>query len=145
MQWSNDKNGGFSSAQADSLILPALAEGPFGYRTVNVADQQRDPASLLHWIKRLVDLRKSCPEIGIGHGDVGRTDTTSVFSYLYRSGERTIVTLHNMASDPREVSIKEELNGEPRVLLGDPRSRPRDDDPSHAHLDGFGYLWYTVE
>ena len=59
--------------RADALVRPVITEGPFGYQQVNVADQQRDPGSLLNWMERLIRTRKECPEIGWGGCEVLET------------------------------------------------------------------------
>ncbi|HUH07411.1 MAG TPA: alpha-amylase family protein, partial [Egibacteraceae bacterium] len=66
MQWSDEPNGGFSSAPADQLCVPMTEQGDFGYRQVNVDEQRRDEGSLLNWMERMIRLRKLTPEIGWG-------------------------------------------------------------------------------
>src|SRR3569623_1818322 len=64
MQWSSAANGGFTLAKRSRV--PVIADGPFGYAKVNVADQRRPPNSLLNWTERMIRMRKECPEIGWG-------------------------------------------------------------------------------
>src|SRR5690606_21276480 len=58
MQWSVDRNGGFSRADAQRLVLPTMLDPLYGYATVNVESQQRDPHSLLHWTRHLITMRR---------------------------------------------------------------------------------------
>src|SRR6185295_17852458 len=64
MQWADAKNGGFSPAPSNRLVLPAVRGGEFGYEKVNVAAQQRDPDSFLNWFERMTRLRRRSPEFG---------------------------------------------------------------------------------
>ncbi|NJK86163.1 MAG: trehalose synthase, partial [Bacteroidales bacterium] len=66
MQWNYEKNGGFSTANPEDLIMPTITEGDYGYLKVNVEDQEKKPGSHLNWVKKLVRIRKQCKEIGEG-------------------------------------------------------------------------------
>src|SRR5699024_3832037 len=61
MQWSNQKNAGFSTAPEDALARPMISSGDYGYKHVNVKDQHRDPNSILNWIRQAISFRKECP------------------------------------------------------------------------------------
>ncbi len=63
MQWSSEKNGGFSSAPAEQLVHPVISGGEFGYEKINVETARQQPGSLLNWIGQLIRIRKQCPEI----------------------------------------------------------------------------------
>jgi hypothetical protein len=73
MQWSPRHAGGFSTA--DTLYRPARAEGPYGYRTVNVLDQRHQPGSLYSWMAHAIRVRRECPEIGWATGARSRSVT----------------------------------------------------------------------
>src|SRR6202158_343873 len=64
MQWSTEPNAGFT--KSDSPVLPVISEGPYGFQHVNVADQRRNPNSLLNWMERIVRMREEVPESGWG-------------------------------------------------------------------------------
>src|SRR5438477_6532381 len=66
MQWSGDRNGGFSRADPQRLYLPVLMDPLYGYQTVNVESQERNSASLLWWMKRTIALRKQHKVFGCG-------------------------------------------------------------------------------
>src|SRR5260370_34065254 len=59
MQWAPDRNGGFSRAEPASLALPTIMDSLYGYETVNVEAQSRDPHSLLHWMRRMLAVRRA--------------------------------------------------------------------------------------
>ncbi len=66
MQWSSDRNGGFSRCDPGRLFLPAIMDPVYGYDAINVEAQERSPFSLLHWMKRMIALRKQHPVFGRG-------------------------------------------------------------------------------
>ena len=66
MQWSADRNAGFSRANPQRLILPIVIDPEFHYQAINVETQQANPGSLLWWMKRLIALRKRYPAFGRG-------------------------------------------------------------------------------
>ena len=68
MQWSTEAQGGFSTNR--KTILPVISGGAYGYQHVNVADQRRDPNSLLNWMERIIRMRKEVPEIGWGDFEI---------------------------------------------------------------------------
>jgi maltose alpha-D-glucosyltransferase/alpha-amylase len=72
MQWSAEQNGGFSAARASNVQVPVISSGGFSYKKVNVAAQQRDPESLLHWLERAIRARAECPEFGMADWHVVR-------------------------------------------------------------------------
>jgi maltose alpha-D-glucosyltransferase/alpha-amylase len=82
MQWSAERHGGFSSA--DALAVPIVDHGPYAYDSVNVEQQRRDPGSLLSWLIRMIRVRKELPEIGWGERDVVPTRSPGVLALAYR-------------------------------------------------------------
>ena len=66
MQWTGDRNGGFSRADFAQLYLPPLMDPVYGYQAVNVEAQLRTPTSLLRWLHRFIALRKEHPVFGLG-------------------------------------------------------------------------------
>ena len=104
MQWSSDRNAGFSTA--DKLVAPVVATGPYGYENVNVERQRRDPDSLLRWMTRLIRLRIECPEIGWGDWKLVATRSPHVLALLYRWRGTAVLCLHNFDEQPHEVTLR---------------------------------------
>ena len=101
MQWSTEPHAGFT--KADRPILPIIDRGPYGYHHVNVADQRRDPNSLLNWTERAVRMRKEVPEIGWGDFVVLPSGSNDIFALRYDWRNNAVVLLHNLSGSPREV------------------------------------------
>jgi maltose alpha-D-glucosyltransferase / alpha-amylase len=85
MQWSPDRNAGFSRADFAQLYLPPLMDPVYGFQSVNVEANLRDPSSMLHWMRRMLEVRKQHPVFGSGTFEVLSVDNPSVLAYL-RSG-----------------------------------------------------------
>ena len=85
MQWSPDRNAGFSRADFAQLYLPPLMDPVYGYQAVNVEAQMRDPSSQLHWMKRMLEVRKQHPVFGTGSFEVISVENPSVLAYVRTS------------------------------------------------------------
>ena len=107
MQWTPDRNGGFSHADFAQLYLPPLMDPVYGFQAVNVEAQVRNPSSLLHWMHRMLEVRRQHPVFGTGSMEVVSTDNPSVLAYVRSSGrlrlwrwsEHRTGTLHRRARD----------------------------------------------
>jgi maltose alpha-D-glucosyltransferase / alpha-amylase len=146
MQWEDAPNGGFSKAPVEQLVRPVIADGPFGYHTVNAAAQQRDPESLLSHVERLIRTRKQCPEIGWGEWHLLDLGQPSVLALRNDWRDGTIITVHNLADTPCEITL--DLGGAPpsqvRELLAD-RLDEQQVEGGTMTLDGYGYRWFRLD
>ena len=85
MQWAPDRNAGFSRADFAQLYLPPLMDPVYGFQAVNVEAQTRNPSSLLHWMRRMLEVRRQHPVFGTGSLEVVSTDNPSVLAYIRAS------------------------------------------------------------
>ncbi len=92
MQWSPDRNGGFSNADFAQLYLPPLMDPVYGYGAVNVEAQMRNPGSFLHWLRGMLVQRRALPVLGVGRLDALDCPNPSVLAYV-RWGEVSDVTV----------------------------------------------------
>ena len=144
MQWANEAHAGFSRARR--VVRPVVNDPVYGCEKVNVADQRRDPQSLLNWTERIIRMRRECPEISWGSFVVLRTTAPSVLAIRYDWRETSLVTLHNFANHPAKAKFK---IGVPRdafmaEVFDDRHSRIRNDGTHVVALDGYGWRWYRV-
>jgi maltose alpha-D-glucosyltransferase/alpha-amylase len=143
MQWSNEANGGFSTAPTNPRGRPMISGGDYGYERINVAAQQRDPKSLLHWMARLISARKQCPEIGWGSWEILDSGDPAVFALRSTWKEGTVITVHNLAD--RDAAVRLSIDGgEPLFeLIGD---RPYEliDSDEEIVLRPYGYRWFRL-
>jgi maltose alpha-D-glucosyltransferase/alpha-amylase len=145
MQWSTEPHGGFT--KATNPVVPVISGGPYGFEHVNVAEQRRDPNSLLNWTERVVRMRKEVPEIGWGDFKVLRTGTPTVLALRYDWRNNAVVLLHNLGDVPREVEFVtgDAAAGERLVnLLSGEHSEAGGSGKHHVLLEAYGYRWYRV-
>ncbi|TDO50658.1 maltose alpha-D-glucosyltransferase/alpha-amylase [Kribbella sp. VKM Ac-2527] len=104
MQWTTDANGGFSPADPDDLAAPVV-EGDLSPAHVNVADQRRDPDSLLNWTKLLVQRYRESPELSWGRCTILEHESPSVFAHRSDYEGGSVVALHNFSDQPAAVTL----------------------------------------
>ena len=144
MQWADERNGGFSDAEAGDLVRPVLDEGAYGHATVNVAAQRDRATSLMGRVQRMIRTRRACPEVGWGDMRVVDTGDPAVLGLAYGWRGNTVVTLHNLSR--RSLSIALEIDDCDYLtpLLGcDERIAVGSDAP--IVLGAYEYRWYRVD
>ncbi len=147
MQWSGDRNGGFSRADAAQLYSPVIADSVYGYPAINVEAQQRDPSSLLNWMKRLIRLRKRYPVFGRGQITFLHPENTKVLAYLRHDGDSIILCINNLSRfvQPCQLDLST-LNGStPVELFGETRFPPIGELPYFLTLGPHGFYWFRLE
>jgi maltose alpha-D-glucosyltransferase/alpha-amylase len=144
MQWSPERNAGFSTA--DRLVRPVLGRGPYGYRHVNVEAQRRDPDSLLHWLTRMIRLRKECPEVAWGDWSILATRSRHVLALLHGWRGTSLLCVHNLDDRPHEVSLTvPDERGRILANLIETDESVADEGTAHRLvLEPYGYRWYRV-
>ena len=144
MQWSNTRGAGFSGAE--TLVRPVIADGPFGYPTVNVASQRLDPDSLLAWFERMIRTVRECPEVGIGVCTVVPVTPAAVLVHRMDAEQGSLLFLHNLGHEDLVVDVGPQpgQQGDPVEVFGD---RPYDaagPDLASIALAGSGYRWLRL-
>ena len=105
MQWSSDKNGGFSRAEFEKLYLPPIMDTVSGFHSVNVEAQQKDPSSLLHWTRGIIELRRRHKVFGRGKMQVKENSNRKVFSFIRKYGEETILVVANLSRHAQSAEL----------------------------------------
>ncbi|MBU1230400.1 MAG: maltose alpha-D-glucosyltransferase [Proteobacteria bacterium] len=105
MQWSPDRNAGFSRVNPQQLYLPAVIDPEYHYQSVNVENQQRNPSSLLWWMKQLIALRRRHRALGRGGMRFLRQDSPKVISYLRTLGEECLLVVANLSRHPQATRL----------------------------------------
>jgi maltose alpha-D-glucosyltransferase/alpha-amylase len=144
MQWSADRNGGFSRARR--TVRPVISDPIYGYKRVNVEAQRRDPHSLLNWMERKIRMRKECPEISWGDWRILKTNEEDVLVMEYTWREHSLIILHNFADKPRAVRIPVKTAGT-RVLVDLLWSNDSRADQRGIHeieLEPYAYRWFRA-
>jgi len=146
MQWSTEPHGGFT--KSDAPALPVISGGPYGFEHVNVAQQRRDPNSLLNWTERVIRMRKEIPEIGLGDFTIVDAGTHEVLAVRYDWRNNSTLFVHNLSAAPREIVLRPGAEGSADSLLvnvlSDDHSRAGADGRHTVVLEPYGYRWYRV-
>jgi maltose alpha-D-glucosyltransferase/alpha-amylase len=145
MQWSAEPHGGFT--KSDKPSNPVIDEGPYGYQRINAAIQRRHPDSLLNWTERIMRMRKEVPEIGWGDFEVLKVRDPAVLALRYDWRNNSVLVLHNLHEEPREVLLDVALGEQGKRLmnlLGDEHSEAEESGKHRIVLEGYGYRWYRV-
>jgi maltose alpha-D-glucosyltransferase/alpha-amylase len=146
MQWSTEPQGGFTKSAAP--VTPVISGGPYGFEHLNVADQRRDPNSLMNWTERMIRMRKEVPEIGWGDFAVIATSAPQVFALRYDWRDNSVFFIHNLSALPREIEVNPGVRGTDDSLLvnllSDDHSRASVGDVHTILLEPYGYRWYRI-
>ena len=147
MQWSTEPNAGFTSHSRP--VLPVISDGPYGFRQLNVAAQRRDPDSFLNWMERLIRMRKETPEIGWGDFSFLPVRTPGVLVMEYAWRNNSVLCIHNLAAEPREVrfSLTTKSESDRALLINLLAGEHSQADQSGRHcieIEPYGYRWYRV-
>jgi maltose alpha-D-glucosyltransferase/alpha-amylase len=144
MQWSGDEYGGYSSAK--KRVVPIIDDDEHGYAKVNVADQRRDPESLLNWTERRIRARKELPEIGWGECTVLSVESTAVLVLRYEWRGVAFVAVHNFADSDQVVhfDVGTDDGGLLCDVFDENHSRADAAGQHEIRLAPYGYRWFRV-
>jgi maltose alpha-D-glucosyltransferase / alpha-amylase len=144
MQWSDARNGGFSSA--DEPVRPVIADGPYGYPTVNVTAQRRDPESLLRWFEHMVHTLRECPEVGSGSCTPLAVEHPAVLVHRMDGAHGSLLFLHNLGVEDVRVDVGRQpgQDGAPVEVLADRGYPLPSEELTGLELAGSGYRWIRL-
>jgi maltose alpha-D-glucosyltransferase/alpha-amylase len=146
MQWTSDRNGGFSRCDPARLYLPMIMDPVYGYESVNVEAQSRSLASLLSWTKRLISVRKSSKVFGRGSLAFIRPTNRSVLVYVRQFENEVLLCVANMSRSAQaaEIDLSPWRGRVPLEMLGQ-KSFPRiGDQPYVVTLAPYGFFWFRL-
>jgi maltose alpha-D-glucosyltransferase/alpha-amylase len=157
MQWTLDRNAGFSTCDPQRLYLPLNMDPIYGYQALNVEAQQRNSASLLHWTKRMIEIRKRHPVFGLGAYDELNSSNPSVLAFVreYTDPERLpegvdpsdhILCVNNLSRFPQpvELDLRRFKGVTPVECMGGVTFPPIGDLPYLLTLPGHGFYWFQL-
>src|SRR5690606_20877290 len=131
MQWSGDRNAGFSRADPPRLFAPVIMDPVYTYEAINVEAQERSPFSLLHWMKRLIALRKQHQVFGRGTIEFVPTRNRKVLVYVRRYGDDVVLCVANLSRtvQPVEIPLRAFAGLTPVEMMGHAEFPPITDRP----------------
>jgi maltose alpha-D-glucosyltransferase/alpha-amylase len=146
MQWSPDRNGGFSRADPAALALPAIMDALYGYETVNVEAQTRDVHSILHWTRKMIAVRRTHAAFGRGTLRFLYPKNRKVLAYLRELGGEVILCVANVSRSPQavELDLSEFAGRVPVELNGGSLFPPIGQLTYLLTLPPYGFYWFIL-
>jgi maltose alpha-D-glucosyltransferase/alpha-amylase len=147
MQWTPDRNGGFSRSDPAQLYLPCIMDPVYGYNAVNVEAQTRSLSSLLNWMKRLISVRKSTRVFGRGTLKFIRPANRAVLAYVRQLDDDAILCVANISRSAQavELDMSEWKGRVPQEMLGRTDFPRIGDLPYLVTLPPYGFFWFSLK
>jgi len=146
MQWSPDRNAGFSTSDPARLYLPLIMDPVYGYQALNVEAGQRMQTSFLAWTKRMIEVRKRHPVFGLGTYEELGASNPSVFAYVREFGDDRVLCVANLSrfAQPVDLDLRRFEGMVPVELLGRVHFPPIGELPYLLTLPGHGHYWFAL-
>ncbi len=147
MQWSGNRNAGFSEANRQQLYLPVITDPEYHYEAINVDVQQANPHSLLWWTKRLIDLRKRHPAFSRGSLEFLHPENRRILAFVRRHGDEILLVVANLSRYVQHVDLDLSAYGGriPTEMFGRVEFPPAADTPYALTLHPHAFLWFSLE
>jgi maltose alpha-D-glucosyltransferase / alpha-amylase len=146
MQWTGDRNGGFSTADFAQLYAPPSMDPVYGFQALNVEAQLRTPSSLLRWTHRFIALRKEHPVFGLGSYEPLRPANKRIFAHIRRYEREVLLCVHNLARSAQavELDLSEFEGSYPEEMFGRSRFPRIGELPYLLTLGPRGFYWFRL-
>jgi maltose alpha-D-glucosyltransferase/alpha-amylase len=147
MQWSGDKNAGFSRTDPARLFSPVILDPVYHYEALNVESQSRVPTSLLNWMRRLIAVRKRYPVFGRGSIEFLRPANHRVLAYVRKNETQTVLCVVNLSRfvQPVELDLSRYRGSMPVELIGETPFPAIGDLPYFITLGPHGFYWFRLD
>jgi maltose alpha-D-glucosyltransferase/alpha-amylase len=147
MQWTGDRNGGFSRADTAQLYAPVISDPVFGYQALNVEAQERTRSSLLSWIRRLIRVRQRYPVFGFGTLRFQNPTNKKVLGFVREYQNQTMLVVCSLSrhAQPAELDLSEWRAWQPVELFGETRFPRITEQPYQLSLGPYMFLWFRLE
>jgi maltose alpha-D-glucosyltransferase/alpha-amylase len=147
MQWSGDRNAGFSRADPGRLFSPVIMDPVYNYEAVNVEAQSRVPTSLLNWMRRLIAVRKRYPVFGRGSFAFLPSTNAKTLAYIRQDAQHTVLCVVNLSRfvQPVELDLSAYRGATPVELIGETPFPAIADRPYFLSLAPHGFYWFRLE
>jgi maltose alpha-D-glucosyltransferase/alpha-amylase len=147
MQWTADRNAGFSPADPERLYLPPVSDAGFSYEAVNVQRQEADPQSLLRWTRQMIGLRRRLAPLARGSLELLAPSNRKVLAFLRARGEEQVLVVANLSRFVQPVSLDlSRFRGRiPREALGRAELPIVEEAPYSLTLGPHGFYWLALE
>jgi maltose alpha-D-glucosyltransferase / alpha-amylase len=146
MQWSADRNAGFSKAIPQRLYLPTIQDPVYGYEAINVEAQQASPSSLLNWMKRMIGVRQRHPLFGRGEIQLLYPKNRKILAYVRSDGDESVLCVANLSRQAQaaEIDLSDFAGRVPVELTGRSAFPPVGELPYLLTLPAYGFYWFLL-
>ena len=146
MQWSGDRNGGFSRADFAQVYFPVNMDPLYGYQSVNVEAQQRSLSSLLHWVKNLIELRRSHKVFGRGSLQFIKPANRKILAFTRKYQDQVVLCAFNLSrsSQPAELDLSEYEGIHPVDLQYGVEFPKIGKRPYQLAFNEYGFFWFRL-
>ncbi len=152
MQWTPDRNGGFSRADPARLYLPLIMDPIYGFQALNVEQQQQHRASFLHWTRRMIEIRKQHAVFGLGNYEELSSSNPSVLAFVREDdnagadGADRILCVNNLSRFPQpvELDLRRFKGVTPVECMGGVSFPPIGELNYLLTLPGHGFYWFQL-
>ncbi len=148
MQWSPDRNGGFSNANPQKLYLPVILDPEYNYEALNVEVQRSNTSSLFWFMKRILNMRKQFKAFGRGDIKFLNVENPKILAFTRSYEKETILVVVNLSkySQPAEIDLSDYKSYVPVEVFSKNRFPAiRTDDPYFLTMSPFAYHWFELE
>jgi maltose alpha-D-glucosyltransferase/alpha-amylase len=147
MQWSPDRNAGFSASNPQQLFLPVVIDPEYHYESVNVEAQLRNPSSLLNWMRRIIAVRRQHPVMGRGDISFLYPENARILAFVRADGAQRILVVANLSRHAQSAALDlAEYRGAVPVELSGGVAFPQiGDGPWHVSLAPYGFYWFRLD
>ena len=147
MQWTSDRNAGFSRADGARLYAPVIADPVYGYQAINVEAQDRIKTSLLHWVKRLIKVRQRYPAFALGKLRFVNPDNPRVLAFTREYQGQTIFIICNLSrfAQPAVIDLRDWEGYVPVELMGETPFPRISSMPYQLSMGPYMFLWFRLE
>ena len=148
MQWSPDRNAGFSRANPQQLYFPIIIDPEYHYESINVENQERNLSSLLNWMRRVTAMRRRYKAFGRGTMEFLASDNTKVLTFLRRFEDEIILVVVNLSrfAQAVELDLTEFAGTQPREVFSQNKfPKLRSDAPYNLTVGPHGHYWLLLE
>ncbi|HEX9448636.1 MAG TPA: maltose alpha-D-glucosyltransferase, partial [Dongiaceae bacterium] len=146
MQWSPDRNGGFSRANPAQLVLPPIMDPVYGFQAVNVEAQSSDPHSLLNWMRRMLTVRRQEQSFGRGDFKLLSPGNRKILAYLRSFDQTLILCVNNLSRTAQavELDLAAFAGRIPVDIVGSTSFPPVGQLPYLLTLPPYGFYWFCL-
>ena len=146
MQWSPDRNAGFSGCDPARLYLPVIMDAVYGYQGLNVEAEMRSSSSILNWTRKMIGIRKQHPTFGMGTYEELGSSNPSVLAFVREFGDDLVLCVNNLSrfAQPVELDLSRFEGRTPVELVGGVHFPRVGELPYLLTLPGHGFYWFQL-